>query len=208
MEKLLNLNDMEKDALKEIGNVGTGNAATALSKLLNKHIEIIIPETKFVPITKFAKEFGGAENVVVSTYLQLLGDLSGETLFIFPVKSAEKIVDLMMGQPIGTSKIIDEMSQSAFKEMSNIFTGAYLNSMADFLEIKILPSVPHITTDMVQSIMDFILAKVSNHSDDVLSIKTSINIKDIEIEGFFIMIFDIASMNKVLGLLKKMYGLS
>ena len=206
MEELLALNDMEKDALKEVGNVGTGNAATALSKLLNRHVEIIIPETKFIPIRSFTDEFGGPERIVVSTYLEIFGGLSGEALFVFPVKSAEKIVDLMMMQEIGTAKIIDEMSQSAFKEMSNIFTGAYITSLADMVQTKIFPSVPHITTDMLQSIMDFVLAKVSNYSDTILSIKTKIEIKDIEIEGYFLIVFDVASINKLLKMLKDMYG--
>lgn len=201
-----NLTEIEKDSLREIGNIGTGNAATALSKLLNKHLEIIIPQTKFIPITKFSDEFGGPERVVTSTYLGVSGDLNGECLFIFPVKSAEKIIDIMLNQPIGTSKIIDEMSQSAFKEMSNIFTGAYLDAMADFLKIRILPSVPHITTDMLQSVMDFMLAKVSNHSEEILCINTKIHIKDIEIEGHFIILFDNASLNRTLNMLKNMYN--
>lgn len=208
MDNLINLNEMEKDALRELGNVGTGNAATALSKLLNKHIEIIIPDTKFIPINRFSEEFGGAETIVVSTYLPIIGDLSGESMFIFPVISAEKIIDMMMSQEVGTSKIMDEMSQSAFKEMSNIFSGAYLSSLADFLQIKILPSVPHITTDMLQSVLDFLLAKMSNHSDNILCIKTHIKIVDIEIEGHFVMFFDIASMNKLLRILKEMYNLT
>ena len=206
MESLLNLTEMEKDALKEVGNVGTGNAATALSKLLNKHVEIIIPETKFVPIKEFAKELGGPERIVVSTYLEIFGGLNGESLFIFPVKSAEKIVDIMMNQEVGTAKIMDEMAQSAFKEMSNIFTGAYITSLADMMQIKLFPTVPHITTDMLQSVLDFMLARVANYSDTILSIKTKIEIKDIEIEGHFIILFDIVSINKVLKTLKEMYG--
>lgn len=200
------LTDIEKDGLKEIGNIGTGNAATALSKLLNKHVEIIIPETKFIPISEFANEFGGPEKIVTSTYLQVIGDLSGESLFIFSVPSAEKIIDIMMDQPIGTSKIIDEMAQSAFKEMSNIFTGAYLDSMANFLDYRILPSIPQMTTDMLQSVMDFMLAKVSNHSDEILCIKTKIEITDMELDASFIILFDNASMHKILNSLKTMYN--
>lgn len=206
MENLLNLTELEKDALKEVGNVGTGNAATALSKLLNKHVEIIIPETKFVPIKEFAKELGGPETIVVSTYLEIFGGLSGEAIFIFPVKSAEKIVDVMMENPVGTTKIIDEMAESAFKEMSNIFTGAYITSLADMMKMKLFPTVPHITIDMLQSVIDFMLAKVSNYSDTILSIKTKIEIKEVEIEGNFIILFDIASINKLLNILKEMYG--
>ena len=137
MDKTMDLTEIERDALKEIGNVGTGNAATALSKFLNKHIEIIIPETKFIPITQFADEFGGADKVVSSTYLQILGDLTGESMLIFPVKSAERMVSLMTGEDPDKVRIMDEMSQSAYKEMSNIFTGAYLSSLADFLQLRI-----------------------------------------------------------------------
>ncbi|MBR9675603.1 chemotaxis protein CheC [Candidatus Woesearchaeota archaeon] len=208
MKDLLNLNDMEKDALKELGNVGTGNAATALSQLLKRHIEIIIPETKFVPIEDFTKEFGGPEKVVVSTYLEIGGDLTGEALFLFHISSAEKLVDVMMNQKPGTSKIMDEMAQSAFKEMSNIFTGAYLNSIADFLKARLLPGIPHITIDMLQSVIDFVLAKVSNYSNEILCIKTRIEVKDLQIEGDFVLFFDIASMNKLLATLKEMFGTS
>lgn len=206
MEELLNLNDIEKDAIKEVGNVGTGNAATALSKLLDTHIEIIIPETKFIPIKNFADELGGPESIVVSTYLEITGNFSGECLFIFPVKSAEKIVDLMTNKKEGISKITDNFSESAFKEMSNIFTGAYLSSLADMTESRIMPSVPHIATDMLQSIIDFILAKISNYADTILSIKTRIEIKDVSVEGYFIIVFDIASLNKLLKVLGEMYN--
>lgn len=201
------LNNLEKDALKEIGNIGTGNAATALSNLLNKHIEIIIPETKFIPISEFTNEFGGPEKVMVASYLEIIGDLKGESLFLFPIKSAEKIVDIMTSQPTGTSKIFDEMSQSAFMEMSNIVSGAYLTSLANFLKIKIMPNPPHVATDMLQSLIDFILAKVSNYSDTILSIKTKLEIKDVAIEGHFIILFDLDSMNKLLDMLKKFYGM-
>lgn len=205
MDELINFNEMEKDAIKEVGNVGTGNAATALSKLINKHIEIIIPETKFIPIKKFADEFGGPEKVVIGTYLEITGGLSGEALFIFDVDSAEKMADLLSGNDIGKSKIEEEMAESAFKEMTNIFTGAYITALADLVNIKIFPGVPSLKKDMLQSIIDFMLVKVSNYADTILSIKTKIEIKDVEIEGHFVIIFDVASINTLLSLLKKMY---
>jgi len=182
----ITLTALEKDALREVGNIGTGNATTALSTLLNTHIEIIIPNIDFIPINRFANELGGAEKLVVASYLALTGDVKGESLFICPVKSAEKIADLMLNQEIGKSKIEDEMVQSVFKEISNIFTGAYLNSIADFLEMRILPSVPDLATDMLQAIMDEILSKVANHSDEILCIKTEIQIKNFYNERYFI----------------------
>jgi chemotaxis protein CheC len=77
MGNSMKLNEKEFDALRECGNVGIGNAATALSKLINKKVEINIPETKFVPITKFANEFGGPEKIVSGIYLEISEDLRG-----------------------------------------------------------------------------------------------------------------------------------
>lgn len=202
----IQVDTLEKDALKEIGNIGTGNAATALSTFLNQHIEIIIPAIEFVDVRDFSKQFGGPEKVVVASYLEISGDIKGESLFICPTASAEKMADLMLGQPIGTSKIVDEMSQSVYKEISNIFVGAYLNSIADFLEMKILPSVPHLATDMFQAIIDALLIKVANHSDQMLYIKTDIQIKNVDIDGFFVVILEKQSMEKVLEGLRRKYG--
>ncbi|MFP4112377.1 MAG: chemotaxis protein CheC, partial [Candidatus Woesearchaeota archaeon] len=102
MEKL-KLSDVEKDALRECGNVGIGNAATSLSQLLNKRVGINIPETKFIAFEKFADELGGPENIVSSIYLEVNGDLKGEALFAFDDASAKHLVDCMMGNKPGTT---------------------------------------------------------------------------------------------------------
>jgi chemotaxis protein CheC len=206
MDGIIQLNDMEKDALREVGNVGTGNAATALSKMINKKVAMIIPNTEFVPIKKFAQQVGGEETIVTSVYLQIIGDVSGEALLMFPKEDSIRMVDMMMGQAPGTSKIIDEMGQSAINELANIFVGAYLNSLADLLKLRIMPNIPHFTIDMTQAVMDFILIKISNYADNVLSIKTDIKIEEVEVAGTFILVFDVESLTKILSVLKKMYS--
>jgi chemotaxis protein CheC len=202
-----NLTDMEFDALKEVGNVGVGNAATALSKFLDKKIDIDLPDTRFVHFSRLAEEMGGAERIVTGVYLQLVGDLSGEAIFIFEQEGAFELVDLITGNKIGNTKSMTTFNESAFKEMTNIFTGAYLASLSKMLDLTILQSIPHMGADMTQSIIDFILIRFSEHADDILMIKTGIDIQGHNINGSFMLVFDPTSLNKIISVLKSKYGI-
>ncbi len=189
------LTDMEVDAIKEIANVGIGNAATSLSKLLNKKIEIELPDTRFVPINRFAEEVGQEDQTVISTYLSLSEDLEGECLFLFSKAGALKAINLMTS---GDSTELGELEKSAFKEMSNIFTGSYIGSFAKMLDFKILPSVPYLIEDIPQSILDFLLVKLSITANTLLCVKTQIEVEGENINGQFIMMFNDASLKLIL----------
>jgi chemotaxis protein CheC len=203
---MLDLSEMEYDALREVGNVGVGNAATALSKMLNKKVDIFLPKTKFIPIEKFGEEVGGAESMVVSLFLEITGGIKGETIFLFPKQGALNLVDLMMFQEPGTLKQMDEMAVSAFKEMSNIFVGAYLNALANMMKIKIFPGVPSIANDMAQAVLDVVLIKLAEKVDEILVVKTQINVEGFNIDGMYFMLFEDDSLKLVIQKLKDIYG--
>lgn len=199
----IKLTDIEVDALKEMGNIGTGNAATSLSRFINKNVDISIPETSFIHVSKFAERLGGAEQLMVGIYLQISGEVNGEVMFLFPEKGAYEMIDIIMGKNPGTTRSMSEMETSAFKELSNILTGSFLNSLGNMLDAKILPSVPHIATDMVQTLLDFILIKMSKCADVMLYIRTDINVQNHKIDGAFTVLFDQDSLQKIL---KKMHN--
>lgn len=201
------ISDVDYDMLKECGNVGVGNAATALSSMLNKKVEINIPETKFVPIERFSDELGGPEAIVEAIYIEILGDLKGESLFVFPEKGAFELIDLMMGQEIGTTKEMGESENSAIMEMANIVMGAYLSSLATMIDMKILPSPPHTASDMVQALVDSILAKFSDRSDEILIVKEKLNVDGHDINGTFVIILTDESLKKLLSVVHKKYGI-
>ncbi|MBN2458030.1 chemotaxis protein CheC [Candidatus Woesearchaeota archaeon] len=205
MDKTLKMDQYEMDALTEVGNVGVGNATTALSKLLDKRVAINIPETKFVAVERFADELGGAEQTVVTVYLQVTGDLNGEVIFIFPRKGAMELVDLIMNKSPGTTKLMEAMEESAFKEMANIFTSSYLNALAKMFDMKIIHSVPHLAIDMAQAIIDFVLIKLSQTADNLLCVKTNISIEKHNIDGTFMILFDKESLSRIINLLKSQY---
>lgn len=186
-----------------MANVGVGNAATAISKLLGKSVAIDLPDTRFIPIHRFAEETAGAETVVVSLYLSISGDLQGECIFMFPMKSALELINLLTG---GQSDELGELELSAFKEFANIFTGSYLNSLAEMLSMAILPSAPYVASDMAQSVIDFLLIKLSRTADEILCVKTQIEIEGHGIDGSFTMLFENESFTRMLDALHKKFG--
>ena len=202
----IQLSPMEFDALKEIGNISTGNAITSLSILINKNVDMTVPESKFVPISEFSNEVGGPETVVSGIYLELKGGVSGEALFLFPETGALELVDIIMGREFGKKKEMDEMDISAFKEMSNILAGSFLTALSKMLNVKILPSIPHVATDMVQSLIDGVLAKISFYAEEVFFVKTKINVAGHNINGDFVVIFDKPSLELMVSVIHTNYG--
>ncbi len=202
----INLTPKEIDALSEMGNIGTGNAATALSKFINKNVDMNIPKTEFIPIKDFSKVMGGPEKIIVGVYLQISGDITGEAIFAFPKEGALELIDIMMGRPPGTTKIIEEMDESALKELANVITGSFLNALANMFNVRLLPSVPHLAIDMAQTIIDFILIKVSRHADNLLCVKTKINVQGHHVDGDFLVLFDDKSLRMILDTLHDRYG--
>ncbi|MFP4568267.1 MAG: chemotaxis protein CheC [Candidatus Woesearchaeota archaeon] len=203
----MKLSESEIDALREVGNVGIGNATTALSKILNKKIDINIPETRFVPLESFAEELGGPERIVNSLYLDFDGDVKGECIFAFPEKSALKLSDLILGRDAGTAKEMGEEESSAFMEMSNIFVGSYLSSLANMCELKIFPAVPNMACDMIQAVIDVLLINLAKHADSMLMVKAKISLEGHNIDGDFLLVFEEESLIKLLKILEEKYGL-
>ncbi|MBN1793032.1 chemotaxis protein CheC [Candidatus Woesearchaeota archaeon] len=201
------LTSLELDALKEMGNIGTGNAATSLSKFINKNVDMNFPETKFVHVSKFSETVGGPEKMVVGIYLQISGEVHGEAMFLFPEKGAYELIDLILSKPLGTTKRMDDMDKSAFMELSNILTGSFLNALGNMLEAKILPSVPHVAADMAQTLLDFILIKISKCADTLLYVKTGVNVEGHKIDGEFTVLFDQDSLKKIISKMHDKYGL-
>ncbi len=206
MDRYEKIGRMQLDAINEIGNIGAGNAAAALSKMLNKKVVMDVPETKFVPIQHFSEEFGGPDSIVLTIYSPILGDISGETLFIFSRECALGLVDLMMGAEVGQTTVMDEISESAFKEMANIFIGSYLNAISNMMDVRALPGVPIVNSDMVQAILDNILMKTSEYADNVLCNKANISINGQKVAGDFLFLFDIDTMKTLIERLNKNYS--
>lgn len=195
------INSEQTDMLREIVSIGAGNAATALSQMTKKKISIEVPRVNFVPIENAVDVFGGAETLVTAVYLQILGDLSGVILFSFKRDDAYKLIDVIMGNSAGKTKLLNNMNQSALKETSAILTGAYVGAIAKLLGMKIMISSPGLAQDMAGAIVNAILAETSKEADHAIIIDTELKIVDEKLMSYFFFIPDAASLSKMINVI-------
>lgn len=185
------------DVLSEIGNIGAGNATTALSQLLQSRVDMDVPQVKLLNFKNLGDTLGGAEQIMTGIYLMVEGDITGSIMFLIEQNAAKHLVGKMLG---GQSEGLrfTEMEESCMKEISNIITGSYLNSLSALTNLKIYPSVPYMTTDMAGAILSVPAVEFGQLGDKILFIQTQFR-DDISIDGFFVLIPDVESYSKILG---------
>lgn len=171
-----NITPLHLDVLKEIGNIGAAHAATALSSLLNRKIDMHVPNVETVSFNDMMELAGGAENVVVGIYLRIEGDSQGSMFFILPIEHADRFIQsLIQDEQFSFSKNpVSELGLSAMQELGNILSGSYLSALSDFTGLKIYPTVPGLSIDMFGAIISTGLIEISEVSDTVIVINTSI----------------------------------
>jgi len=198
MNDEFNLSPIQLDALREIGNVGAGNSATALSQIINKRIDMNVPKVALVPIEAVPDLVGGPDAIVVGVFLRIYGKAPGNVLFLLPQKSAFYLVDTLMGREHGTTKSLDFMDESALMEIGNILSGAYLNAFFNFTHISMLPSIPALAMDMAGAILNIILVQLGQMGDQAMVIETQFLAEDDGINGHFFLVPDPGSLGTLI----------
>ena len=195
-----NITSMELDVLREIGNIGAGNATTALAQMLQRKIDMSVPTAELLEFKNLGETIGGEETVMAGVYMTVNGDITGSMMFLLKKESARRLVNQLLfrsNEDIDPDADFDEMEMSAMKEIGNIMTGSYLNSMSDLTRLKIYPSVPDITIDMAGAILSVPAIELGVLGDRILMIQTRF-FDEIEIDGYFILVPDIDSYHKIL----------
>ncbi|BAU27693.1 chemotaxis protein CheC [Aneurinibacillus soli] len=186
--------DFQLDVLREVGNIGAGNAATALSRLISKEIDMKVPQVKIIAFDEIADSVGGNESLVVCVFLQVKGDIPGNMFFIISLSSAKKLLRELMGIETDDDEWFDEMELSALNEIGNILTGSYLSSLADFTRLNMQPSPPAVAIDMAGAILSYGLLEIGHAGDFALTIDTAFFEGNEELEGHFFLLPDPASL--------------
>lgn len=194
----LDMTPMQLDALKEVGNIGAGNAATAMSQLLDKTIDMTVPSVNIVPFDElFAGE--GAEEVVIGIIVRVLGDTPGNILFVLEKDVAYGIIKTLTGED---SEQFTEMGKSVLCEIGNIIASSYMNAIAKFTNLVITPSVPAVTYDMLGAILSTTFIESGQFDDQVLDLETRfLQNKHEEISGHFYYVPMPGSLEKILNTL-------
>ncbi|WP_405102156.1 chemotaxis protein CheC [Oceanobacillus sp. FSL H7-0719] len=173
-----NLTSMHVDVLREIGNIGAGNATTSLSQLLNKKIDMVLPSVNIVTFDEMIELIGSPEEIVVAVLFRIYGDAPSTVILILTVAEAETLVRSMTNNPEFTLTMdvsSDQMAMSALEEVGNIVAGSYIAALSDFTGLHLQPSVPHLGIDMAASILTYGLIELSQVSDHAIVIDSKVD---------------------------------
>lgn len=187
------------DVLRELGNIGAGNATTALAQMMQCKVDMSVPKVQLLEFKDLGEAMVGEETVMAGIYLGIEGDIKGSIMFLLEKKAAKHLVGKLMGMESEGDEF-SEMEFSALKEVGNIITGSYLNSLSSITNLVIYPSVPDLTVDMAGAILSVPAIEFAALGDRMLMIQTQF-FDEMVLDGYFILIPDLDSYGRMLSAL-------
>ena len=182
------------DVFKEIGNIGAGNAASALAGLLNKRITMSVPDASVVPFHGIMEVLDGPETLISGMLVDVSGDLNGYILLMLGMKDAMSMVALALQEPKRDTDAADfaltDQELDALSEIANILVGSFLSAISSFTGLQVKPSVPQLAIDMLGAIISIATIEYGKIGDDVLFLKTQFNDLEGDVSGHFFLIPD------------------
>ena len=194
------LRDAEIDVLREVANIGAGHAATALSTMIGSTIMISVPRVTILDVADVPPVVSSHEEPVAAVLLHMLGDLTGRTLLVFPCVAARRLAEMLMQRDPSGSSDLGEFDQSAVMEVGNILSSAYMNALAEFLGMMLIPSPPTLKVDRSAAVLIDAHTRFALKPDQVLFVESEFLLKELDekLRGFFLLLPDPASLNVIL----------
>jgi chemotaxis protein CheC len=197
--QLVDLNEIQIDALREVGGIGAGHAATALSQLVDRAIRLELPALEVMPISEVPSVFGGPEQLVSAVYARLSGDLSGGVLFIADQSTACAIVDLMHGNRMGVTTEIGYDEAALIKHVSTILISSYLAAIARLTHLDVLPVAPALAVDMAGALLEEAIMESGSPISHALFVRTTFVDEANAIDAALFFVPDPGSLDVLLG---------
>ena len=182
---LEDVNNMSLDVLREIGNIGAGNATTAIANI------------KLMEVSKLGTAVGAEDETIVGIFLEVQNDIDGSMMFLLDIPSARYLVNKLMMTDAPDDEPFGELELSALKEIGNIIAGSYLSALSSMTNLVIAPSIPYIAVDMAGSILSVPAIEFGLQGDNALLIQTEI-CAEVAINGYFILMPEQGSYEKIL----------
>lgn len=195
------LNEIQMDVLKEIGNIGAGNAATSLADMLMTPIDISVPVVRILDYEEATERLGGPETMIVGLMIQLEGDFQGMIMFLLEKEFAIHTLNTLMGTEINSFTELDEVALSAFKELANIMAASYVNAIASMTGMRIDLTVPDLCIDMLGAILSVPAIHYANISDKIILIEGEFNGEDAKSTNHVLLLPDVESLDKIMSVL-------
>lgn len=202
MSEILELDEKQLDAVKEIGTIGSGHAALALSQMIGKRVNIAVVKVEVVPSDEFNRIVGGPDTLGATIYIQMLGDLQGGILLFFQRLDALRLIDTLLRKEKGNTVMLSEMGISALKEAGNILSGSYLSTMSQIIPFKLALSVPRLAFDLIGFTMEGVFDEIMSLEKKSLSLVTEFIESTSQIKGYFVFLPNKETWEKIIKGLK------
>ena len=199
---LMEINERYVDVLREIGNIGAGNATTAIASMLSIRVDMNVPKVELLEVSKLGACICPEDEIIVGIFLELQLDIEGSMMFLMRMDSAHYLVNKLMMRDESYKEEFDEMDLSALKEIGNIIAGSYLSALSGLTNLAISPSIPYLAVDMAASLLSVPAIEFGQYGDQALLIETEFG-DDVMINGYFILMPDQGSYDKILKGLEK-----
>lgn len=189
------LSPLAIDCLQEMGNIGSGNAASSLSAMLGKSVTMHVPKISVLDYQSVIDVMGGPEKIITAILVTFKGDIKGMMIFLLENAFAEIVVNTFMGKQNIDVVRMDEADSSAVKEMGNIMAGAYLSALAAMAEFTIQMDPPSMSVDMMGAVMNAPMVTLDEVGDKVLFIDEGFKIENTEINANIILVPEMESLD-------------
>ncbi len=192
------LNERQIDVLSEIGNIGSGNAATSLSRLMNISVSMQVPSVRIIDIKDASGALGGPENPVVAILTKLRGDLSGIMMFLTGQEFVRSLLETLLGEHVDDCECLTDYQNSALTEIGNIMISAYANAIGTLSGLVVRTSVPAVAIDMMGAVLAVPAVEMGFTTDKIIFIENDFIGNGRRTSANMLMIPDIASLNKLM----------
>jgi chemotaxis protein CheC len=198
LENYEQLNDLQIDVLREIGNIGAGNAATALATMLDEKVDISVPKVRITDFDTAVNALGGAETLTVGVLVNFMGEATGMIMFLLRMEDARNILQILVGGDPEESGELDDLKISAIKEIGNILGSSYINSIATLTGMSIQISIPYIAIDMAGALMSVPVIEFGSVGDKVMFIEESFIAEDNQLNSNVIMFAEMETIKTIM----------
>ncbi|MCL2068628.1 MAG: chemotaxis protein CheC [Oscillospiraceae bacterium] len=192
------LNDMHIDVLREIGNIGAGNAATSLAMMLGQAVDMDVPSVNLMAFDDVRNAMGGAEAMTFGVLVPLHGEIDGMIMFLLDKDFAHLVLNILMGEHFKSFDDMDELAKSAIQEVGNILSSSYVNSIAELTGLRIEVDVPSVSIDMAGSLLSVPIIRFGEVGDRVLLIEETFRSNQESVKSNMILFAEIESLNLIL----------
>lgn len=192
------LNDIHMDVLREIGNIGSGNAASALASMLTCQVNISVPTVRILEYEEVVDQLGGPEQMIVGLLLSLDGDVKGMIMFLLHQNFANMTLSALLGQEVSQTDEMDEMAYSTIQEVANIMAASFVNAISDMTGLAINITVPSMCVDMLGAILSVPAIHYANISDKIIFIEDEFRGQNLHAPNHILLIPDVESLEKIM----------